>query len=140
MESTSSLKSKRKIIEELVEKQEIGTFVDTECQVDKKVSFKWNNMFQAFQTKEFQVFLQDDPSMELSKGIYKNISKSGLHWEATKTLVLSCSDVIEWIIQRIYHESRVILNFKDEHVSNYQAPILNQLYHFKQAQVKVTTK
>ena len=94
-------------------------------------------MFQAFQTKEFEVFLQYDPSIELSKGIYKNISKSGLHWETTKTPVLPCLDVIEWMTGGIYHESTTILNFEKKHVS-YQAPVLNQLYHFKESQVKVT--
>ena len=82
--------------------------------------------------------LQDDSSTKLSKDIYKNISKSGLHRAATKTPVLPCPDLIEWMAGRIYHESRIILNFEDDHVANYQAPVLNQLYHFKEAQVKVT--
>ena len=67
MESTSALKRKRKIVEELVEKQESWAFTDTECRFDKKITFKWNILFQAFQTKEFQVLLQDDTSAELSK-------------------------------------------------------------------------
>ena len=95
-------------------------------------------MFQELQTKEFQVLLHDDPSMELSKCIYKNISKFGLHWEATKTLVLPCLDVIEWMTQSINHESRKILNLKDKHVARYQPPMLNQLNHFREAKVKVT--
>ena len=69
MKSKFSLKNKRKTVEELVEKQEMWTFTDTECRVDKKVSFKWNTLFQELQTKEFQVFLQDDLRMELSKHI-----------------------------------------------------------------------
>ena len=113
-------------------------FVDIECRVDKKVVFTWNSLFQAFWDKEFQVLLLDDQSTKLSKGIYKNIIKSGLHWAATRTLVLPCSDVIEWITQRVDHESRTILKFEDKNVANYQAPILNQIYHFKEAQVKVT--
>ena len=95
-------------------------------------------MFQAFQRKEFQVFRQDDPSMELSKGIHKNIAKSGLHWAEAKTPVLPCLNVIEWMIRRIDNEIRNILNFEDKHVASYQAPVLNQLYHFKEAQLKVT--
>ena len=138
MESTSALKSKRKTIEEPVEKQEIWAFTNTKCQVDKKIPFKWNTLFQAFQTKEFQVLLQDDPSTELNNDIYKNISKYGLHRETTKTLVLPCLDVIEWMTQRINHESRKILNFEDKHVASYEALILNLLYHFKEARVKVT--
>jgi hypothetical protein len=46
--------------------------------------------------------------------------------------------VIEWITRRVDHESRTILNFKDKSVATYQDPLLNQLYHFKEAQVKVT--
>ena len=57
MASTSALKSKRETIEELVEKQEIWAFTDTECRVDNKISFKWSTMFEAFHTKEFEVFV-----------------------------------------------------------------------------------
>ena len=138
MASTSSLKSKRKTIEGLVEKQERWAFTDTEWKVDKKTTFKWNTLFQELQYKEFQVFLHDDPTAYLSKGIYNNISKSGLHRAATKTWVLPCPYVIEWMTWRIDHESITILNFEGRHVSSYQAPILNPLYHFKGAQVKVT--
>ena len=95
-----------------MEKQAIWAFTNTECTVDKKIDFKWNTLFQAFQSKEFQVLLHDDPSAELSKGIYKNISKSGLHRATTRNLVLPCPDVIEWMTRRIYHESRTILNLK----------------------------
>jgi hypothetical protein len=119
MVSTSALKTKRNTIEETMEKQEIWTFTDIVCRVDKKISFKWNTLFQAFQTKEIQVFLQDDLSTELRKGIYKNISKFGLHRVATKTPVLPCPNVIEWMTQRIDHESRTILNLEDKHVASY---------------------
>ena len=34
--------------------------------------------------KKFQVLLQYDPSTELSKRIYKNISKFVLHWQLLK--------------------------------------------------------
>ena len=77
--------------------------------------------------------LQDDLSMELSKGIYKNISKSRLPRVVAKNLVSPCLDVIEWMNRRIYHENRTILNLEDKNVANYQAPVLNQLYHFKEA-------
>jgi hypothetical protein len=53
--------------------------------------------FPSIPEKKFQVLIQDDPSTKLSKGIYKNIVKSGLLWGATKTLVLPCPDVIEWM-------------------------------------------
>ena len=109
MESNLALKNKRKIVEELVEKQEMWIFTDTECQVDKKVVFTWNTFFQAFQDKWFQVLIQDDLSTELRKIIYKNISKSGLHRATAKTPVLPCSDVIEWITRRVDHERRIIL-------------------------------
>ena len=88
--------------------------------------------------KEFKVLLQDDPSTKLNRGIYKNISKSVLHRAAAKTLVLPCPNLIEWMTRRIDHESRTILKFEDKNVVNYQALVLNQLYHLKEAQVKVT--
>ena len=56
---------------------------------------------------------------------------SGLHRAAAKTLVLPCLDLIEWITRRIDHETRKIINFKDNHVSSYQASVLDQLYHLK---------
>ena len=132
------MKRKRNIVEELVEKQESWAFTDTDCRVDNKISFRWNNLFQAFQYKEFQVLLQDDPSIELSKGIYKNISRSRLHRAVAKTPLLPCLDVIEWMNQRIDHERRTILNFEEKDVASTQALMLNQLYHFKEAQVRVT--
>ena len=76
-------------------------FVDTECRVDKKVIFTWNSLFQAFQDKEFQFLLQDDRCIELSKEIYRNIIKSRLQQEATRTPVLLCLNVIEWITQKV---------------------------------------
>jgi hypothetical protein len=79
-------------------------------------------------------------STKLRKIIYKNIAKSGLHREATKTPILPCLDVIGWINQRVDHEKRTILKFKDTNVASYPAPILNQLYHFKEVQVKVTSE
>ena len=109
MTSTSALKSKRNTTEELMEKKEIWVFMDIECRVDKKIYFKWNTLFQVFPTKYFQVLLQDD--LELNKGIYKNISKSGLHQAEAKTLVLPCPHVIEWMTQRIDHGNRTIINF-----------------------------
>jgi hypothetical protein len=95
-------------------------FTNTECRIDKKIAFKWNTLFQAFQSKYFQLLLQDYPSTDLSKGIYKNISRSGLHRATTKTPVLPCLDVIEWMAQRIDHESITILNFEGKHVASYQ--------------------
>ena len=100
-------------------------FTDTECQVDKKVVFTWNTLFQEFQNKEFQVLLQDDPSTELSRSIYKNIAKSRLHRATARTPVLPCPDMIEWITRGLDHDSRTILNFKDKNVANYQASVLD---------------
>ena len=115
-------------------------FVDTECRVDKKVIFTWNSLFQAFQDKEFQVLLQDDQSTELRKQIYRNIIKSRLHRVATRTLVLPCLDVIEWITWKVDHENRAILNFMDTTVASYKALVLNQMYHFIEDHVKVTSE
>jgi hypothetical protein len=60
------------------------------------------------------VLFQDDPSSKLRKGIYKNISRSGLYQATTKPLVLPCLDAIEWVTQRIDHEIRTILNLKEK--------------------------
>ena len=117
MASKSMLKSKRKTVEEPAKEQGMWIFADTECRVDKKVTFTWNSLFQAFQDKEFQTLLQGDISTKLSKEIYKNIIKSGLHQATVKTLVLPCLDVIEWITQKVYHENREILNSEDESVA-----------------------
>ena len=57
MESTSVLKNKINIFEEPAKEQGMWIFADTECQVDKKVTFTWNSLFQAFQDKEFQMLL-----------------------------------------------------------------------------------
>lgn len=81
-------------------------FVDTECWVDKNVTFTWNSLFQTFQDKEFKVLLQDDISTQLSKEIFKNIIKPGLHQVVVKTPVLPCPDVIEWITWKLDNENR----------------------------------
>ena len=138
MEITTALKRKRNIVKELVAKQESWAFTSTKCKVDKRTTFKWNILFQAFQYKEFKVLLQDDPSTELRRGIYKNISRFGLYWAAAKPPVLPYPDVIEWMTQKIDHESRTILNSEGKHVASYQAHMLNQMYHFREAQVRVT--
>ena len=88
MDSTFVLKKKRRTVEEATKEQGMWIFVDTECWVDKKITFTWNSLFQAFQDKEFQMLLQDDMSTELSKEVYRNIIKSGLHRATFKTLVL----------------------------------------------------
>ena len=95
MESNSVLKSKRKTVEEPTKEQGMWIFADTECQVDKKATFTWNSLFQAFKDKEFQILLQDDMSTGLREEIYKNIIKSGLHRAVVKTPILPCPDVIE---------------------------------------------
>ena len=46
--------------------------------------------------------------------------------------------MIEWITWRVDHENREILNLEDKSVVSYKASVLNQLYHFKEAHVKVT--
>ena len=48
MASTSMMKNKRKVVEELFKEQGTWIFVDTECKVYKKVTFTWNSLFQAF--------------------------------------------------------------------------------------------
>ena len=90
-----------------MEEQESWAFIDIESIVDKKTSFKWNTLFQAFQSKEFQVLLQYDSSKDLRKGIYKNIWRSRLYQVASKPPVLPCSDVIECMTQRIDHKAKL---------------------------------
>ena len=58
--STSTLKRKRKTIKEPMEKHDSWVFTDMECRVDKKTTFKWNTLFQAFKSKEFQIILKSD--------------------------------------------------------------------------------
>ena len=106
--------------------------------MDKKTTFQWNTLFQAFWTKEFQVLLQDDPSAKLSKGIYQNISNYGLYRATPKPLVLPCLDIIEWLTQKLIHESRTLVDFEGKHVESYQSYVLNQIYHFKESKIKVT--
>ena len=84
------------------------------------------------------MLLQDDVSTKLRKEVYKNIIKYGLHRAVVKTLVLPCSDVIEWITLKIDHENRSILNSENKSVASYKASILNQIHHLKEAHIKVT--
>ena len=100
-------------------------FADTECKVDKKPTFTWNLLFQAFQDKEFQMLLQNDVSTQLRKEVYRNIIKYGLHRAVVKTLVLPCLDVIERITRKIDHENRSILNYEDKFISSYKASVFN---------------
>ena len=84
------------------------------------------------------MLLHDDISTELSKEKYKNIIKFGLHRAIVKTPVLPCLDVIEWITRKVDHENRAILNYEDKSVASYKASVLNQIYHFREAHIKVT--
>ena len=95
-------------------------------------------MFQAFQDKEFDLLLQDDARTELSKEIYRNIVKSGLHWEVVKPPILSCLNVIKWITRKIDHQHRSILNFEGTIVAHYKPSMINQMYHLKEANIKVS--
>lgn len=84
------------------------------------------------------MILQYDPSKKLRKRIYKNISRPRLYRATTKPPILPCLDVIKWMTWRIDHESKTILNFYGKQVASYQAHVLGQMYHFKEAQVRVT--
>ena len=48
MESTSMIKNKGKVVKESIKEHGICIFVDIECRVDKKVTYTWNSLFQAF--------------------------------------------------------------------------------------------
>ena len=95
MVSTSLTKNLKKIVKEPVKENGIWIFTDTKCKAEKKVCYNWTTVFQAFQDKEFTLLLHNDASTELSKEIYQNIIKSGLHRAAMKTPILPCLDVIE---------------------------------------------
>ena len=131
-------KNLNKVVKASIKEDGIWIFSDTECKADKKVCYTWTTLFQAFQDKYFVVLLQNDASTELSKEIYKNIIKSGLHRATVKTLVLSCSDVIEWITRKIDHQHRSILNAEGKVVANYKPSMINQIYHLKEATVKIS--
>ena len=84
------------------------------------------------------MLLQDDASTELSKEIYRNIVKSGLHQVAMKTPILSCQDVIKWITRKIDHQHRSILKFEGTVVAHYKPSMINQMYHLKETNINVS--
>lgn len=110
MALSSLTKNLNKTIEEPIKEDVVWIFSDIECKEDKKVCYTWTSLFQTFQDKEFVVLLQNDANTELSKDIYKNIIKSGLHKATVRTPVLPCPDVVEWITRKIDHQHRSILN------------------------------
>ena len=138
MASSLLTKSLNKTIEEPIKENGIWIFLDTECKTDKKACYTWTSLFQAFQDREFVVLLQNDGNNELSKEIYMNIIKSGLHTTAMNTPVLPCLDVIEWITRKIDHQHQSILNVEGKVVANYKPSMINQMYHLKEATVKVS--
>ena len=104
MASSSLTKNLNNTVEESIKEDGVWIFSNTECKADKKVCYTCTSLFQAFQDKEFVVLLQNDVNTELSKDIYKNIIKSGLHSATVKTPILPCSDVVEWITRKIDHQ------------------------------------
>ena len=104
MASSLLTKNLNKTIKEPVKEDGEWIFLDTKCKANKKVCYTWTSVFQAFQDKEFIVLLQNDANSKLSKDIYKNIIKLGLHKATVKTLLLPCPDVVEWITRKIDHQ------------------------------------
>ena len=86
------------------------------------------------------MLLQNDASTELSKEIYKNIIKSGLHKTIVKTPILPCLDVVKLITRKIDHQHRSVLNVEGKVVANYKPSMINQIYHLKEAIVKVSPR
>ena len=84
------------------------------------------------------MLLQNDVITKLSKEIYKNIIKSGLHRATVKTPILPCPDVVEWITRKIDHQHQSILNVEGKVVANYNPSMINQIYHLKEATIKVS--
>ena len=138
MASSSMTKNLNKTVKESIKEDEIWIFSDTECKEDKKVCYTWTALFQAFQDKYFVVLLQNDDSTKLSKEIYKNIIKSGLHRATVKTPVLPCPDVVEWITRKIDHQHRSFLNVEGKVVVNYKPSMIKQIYHLKEETIKVS--
>ena len=64
--------------------------------------------------------------------------KSGLHRAIVNTPILSCPNVIEWITRKIDHQHRSILNVEGKAMANYKPSMINQIYHLKEATVKVS--
>lgn len=56
------------------------------------------------------------------------------------TLILPCPDVIEWITRKVDHQHRSILNFEENIVASYKAFMINQMYHLKEASIKISPK
>ena len=71
----------------------------------------------------------------MRKGIYQK--KSRFYGVVAKPHVLPCPYVIEWLTRKVYHERRTLLGFEENHVASYQALVLNQMYHFNKAEIKV---
>ena len=132
-------KNLNKTVKEAIKEDGIWIFLDIECKADKKACYTWIALFQAFQDKDFVVLLHNDASTELSKEIYKNIIKSGLQRATINTPFLSCLDVIEWITRKIDHEHRSVLNVEGKAVANYKPSMINQMYHLKEATVKISS-
>ena len=140
MASNSLTKNLNKTVEEPIKEIGIWIFSDTECKADKKVCYTWTSLFQAFKDREFVVLLQNDARTELSREICRNIIKSSLNRAAMKTPVLPCPDVIEWITKKIDHQHRSILNVEGKFVANYKPSMINQMYHLKEANIKVSSE
>ena len=103
-------------VKESIKEDGVWIFSDSERKADKKVCYTQTSLFQEFQDKEFVVLLQNDDNTELSKEIYKNIIKSGLHRATVKTPVLSCPvfEEIENDFERVKAEVQVKKEFSVE--------------------------
>ena len=55
-----------------------------------------------------------------------------------KTSILPCLDVIEWITRKVDHQHQSILNFEGKIVASYKASMINQMYHLKEASIKIS--
>ena len=139
MASSSLTKNLNKTVKDPIKENGIWIFSDIECKADKKVCYTWTSLFQAFQDKEFVVLLQNDANTKLSREIYRNIIKSWLHRAVMKTPVLPCPDIIKWITRRIDHQHRSILNIEGKVVASYKPSMINQMYHLKEATIKVSS-
>ena len=63
-----------------------------------------------------------------------------MHRATMKTPILPCPVMIEWITRKVDHQHRSILNFEGKVVSSYEPSMIIQMYHIKEAIIKISPK
>ena len=55
-----------------------------------------------------------------------------------KTPILPCPDVIKWMPRKVDNQHRSIFNFEGKVVASYKASMFNEMYHLKEASIKIS--